>query len=138
MASPEKKHIQVVAAAIFQGDAVFCFKKGADKFPYLSKKFEFPGGKINGKEKKEVALSREIKEELDVEIVVKEEILTVDHVYPDFSLTMTCFRCNAEHSKFKLNEHLEVKLVHVSKLLELEWLAADLPIVKEIMEMHGG
>jgi 8-oxo-dGTP diphosphatase len=132
----DKKHVDVVAAVIFEGRSVYCFKKGEGKFQYLSHKFEFPGGKVECNEDKQSALLREIKEELDVDITIGEEMLTVSHEYPDFSLTMTCFRCKANEPNFTLTEHKEVRLVEVEKLLELEWLAADLPVVEKLMGLY--
>ena len=132
-----KKHVDVVAAVICEGSSVYCFRKGQGKFPYLSHKFEFPGGKVEPDEDKKAALSREITEELNTDIIIMEEILTVDHEYPDFSLTMTCFRCKAVRPSFTLNEHKEVRLVDVDKLLDIEWLAADLPVVERLMESHN-
>ena len=132
-----KKHVDVVAAVMCEGNSVYCFRKGEGKFQYLSDKFEFPGGKVEPDEDKKSALLREIKEELDVDIEIREEILTVNHEYPDFSLTMTCFRCMVEEPNFTLNEHTEVRLVEVEKLLDIEWLAADLPVVERLMESHN-
>ena len=130
----DKKFVEVVAAAIIDGDSVYCFRKGTVKYPYLSHKFEFPGGKIEDSEAIESALVREIREELQVEILVHSKIATVEHEYPDFWLRMTCFACTSLSPKFQLQEHSEVRLINKRNLLELEWLAADLPIVKKIME----
>ena len=57
-----KKTIKVVAAIIFEGTSVYCFRKGQNKYDYLAYKFEFPGGKIEPNENKKQALKREILE----------------------------------------------------------------------------
>ena len=135
--SLDKPHYKVVAAAIFEGDSVYCFKKGKSRYSYSSYKFEFPGGKIIPGETQQEALIREIKEELKVLVEVKNIITTVNHSYPDFSLDMTCFKCLKKNGSFILNEHLEVVLKNIQKLDTLEWLDADIPIVKKIMSSYG-
>ena len=55
-----KKTIKVVAAIIFEENSIYCFRKGQNKYEYLSNKFEFPGGKIEPNENKKQALKREI------------------------------------------------------------------------------
>ena len=82
------KHYLVVAAIIRHGDKILCMQRNTSKYQYLSYKFEFPGGKVEAGESNETALLREIKEELDLEIIVENEFLTVEHEYPDFRLTM--------------------------------------------------
>lgn len=58
--------------------------------------WEFPGGKIDADELPEIALVRELKEELGVD--VKPECLTPltfsSHAYPDFHLLMLVFACH--------------------------------------------
>ena len=97
--SLDKPHYKVVAAAIFEGDSFYCFKKGKSKYSYSSYKFEFPCGKIISGETQQQELKREIKEELKVSVEVKSIITSVSHSYPDFSLEMACFECLKKERK---------------------------------------
>ena len=91
----QKKQVEVVAAIIEQDGKVLCMQRGRNKLPYISLKWEFPGGKIELGESESGALKREIREELDASIEVGRKVMTVVHEYPDFILKMpdSCMRC---------------------------------------------
>jgi len=51
--------------------------------------WEFPGGKIEIGETIQECIKREISEELGIEIVVGEHLITIDHTYPHLRVTLT-------------------------------------------------
>jgi len=61
----------VVAAIIIKNDKYFIAQRNRNKHMGLS--WEFPGGKVEKGETFEIALQREIKEELNIEINIKKE-----------------------------------------------------------------
>ena len=63
------KLIKVVAGVVRNGSKFLCVQRGPHKFPYISEKWEFPGGKIEEGESPEGALIRELKEELELEVI---------------------------------------------------------------------
>ena len=126
--------IQVVAAAIFQNDKVLCVQRDEHEKEYVSLKWEFPGGKVEVGESREEALVREIREELSVDIEVSEFLMTVEHTYPDFHLTMHVFKCVLEQGEITLNEHVALKWLSIDELDQLDWAAADVPVVKSLMQ----
>ncbi len=128
------KKVNVVAAIIIKDDKILCVQKNKHKFDYVSYKYEFPGGKIEKNETKEVALKREIKEELDMDISTEKEFITVNHIYPDFEITMYCFICKSLSDNFILKEHINFKWLSISDLNTLNWAAADIPVVNELMK----
>ncbi|MBU2950484.1 (deoxy)nucleoside triphosphate pyrophosphohydrolase [Tamlana agarivorans] len=131
------KKIEVVAAIIYFEEKIFCVQRPENKLSYISKKFEFPGGKIEAGESKINALKRELIEELDfIPIKIDDVFLTVIHKYPDFELTMHSFKCYSNTKNIKLNEHIAHEWLPIPQLETLDWAAADIPIVKKLIE-HG-
>ncbi len=128
------KKITVVAAIIKHKDKILCVQRGKNKFEYISKKFEFPGGKIESGETKEMALKRELIEELNITPVIGKLYLKVVHSYPDFELIMHSFICNAESRKIELKEHISAVWLTVNELEKLDWAEADIPIVKKLIK----
>lgn len=128
------KHIHVVAAVIIHNKKILCVQRGPAKYDYISEKWEFPGGKLEECETKLEAIVREIKEELHMDINVDAFLMTVHHAYPDFQLTMDTFLCSSESGELTLTEHGDFKWLEKSELSELDWAAADLPIVKRLNE----
>ena len=95
--------------------------------------WEFPGGKIEEGESPEVALIREIEEELNLSINNLSFFQTVNHSYQDFSITMHAFTCKVKDiSIIELREHLEYKLLEKNDLSNLDWAAADIPFVDKL------
>ena len=127
------KQIEVVAAIIQFENKFLCVQRGADKYDYISLKYEFPGGKIEPGESLNQALEREIKEELQYDICVRENFLTVEHQYPDFQLKMHSYLCSAVDTNFTLTEHINYRWLKINQLDELDWAAADIPIVEKLM-----
>ena len=127
------KQIEVVAAIIKKDNKILCVQRNENKLSYISKKYEFPGGKMEANETKKETILREIKEELAMDINVKEEFLTVTHQYPDFLLIMHSFICTSNESKVTLTEHIDYKWLELEDLDKLDWAAADVPIVKKLI-----
>ena len=126
------KHHEVVAAIIARGDHYLCLQRGPSKYDYISEKWEFAGGKVETGETQEAALQREIYEELGMVIRVDSSLLTVEHTYPDFRITMHGLRCTAESAEPTLHEHIAYAWLPAQQLHTLDWAAADLPIVAQL------
>jgi 8-oxo-dGTP diphosphatase len=127
------KQIEVVAGIIFYEDEILCVQRAKNKLQYISEKFEFPGGKIEQGETQIEALQRELLEELNISADIKSFYFTVVHEYPDFELTMHCYICEIDTKDITLNEHISLQWLNLNEIQNLDWAAADIPIVNKLV-----
>lgn len=113
-------------------------QRGPGKFEYTSYKYEFPGGKVEAGESYEEALSRELQEEMDLQINVTEDnfFMTVNHEYPDFSIDMHSYMLPVEDREFVMREHKHHVWLGIEELDSLDWAEADIPIMKKLMTIE--
>lgn len=128
------KKVEVVAAIIKFEDKILCVQRAQNKLAYISEKYEFPGGKIEKGETQKDALARELMEELNIAATIDSLFLTVIHHYPDFELTMHSFICTVKTKDITLNEHINFKWLTTKELHQLDWAAADIPIVDKLIK----
>ena len=126
------KTIRVVAAIIIDNGKVFATQRGYGEF---KDGWEFPGGKIDAGETPEEALIREIKEELDTEVEVKELLDTVEYDYPKFHLSMDCFICKIKSGDLVLKEHEAAAWLPKEELDSVDWLPADITLIDKIKQV---
>jgi 8-oxo-dGTP diphosphatase len=126
------KLYHVVAACIRKDKKILSVQKGKNAYDYISEKWEFPGGKIEAGETEEEALKREIFEELIMSIQVEKKLMTINHSYPDFQLTMAVFLCSSKDEPI-LSEHIHYKWLDPSELASLDWAAADVPVIHRLI-----
>lgn len=126
------KTVRVVAGIIIEDGKVFATQRGYGEF---KDGWEFPGGKIEQGETPEEAVVREIMEELDTEVEVKELFDTVEYDYPKFHLSMGCFICKIKKGDLVLKEHEAAKWLTKETLHTVDWLPADYGLVEKLREM---
>ena len=124
------KELFVVAAIIKKDNKILATQRGYGEFEGF---WEFPGGKIEDGETKEEALVREIKEELNADIIVEKFALDLEWQYPNFYLYMSCFECVLE-SDIELLEHMGARWLSLDELDSVEWIQADIKAVNYIKE----
>ena len=124
------KRIEVVAAIIHDDEGrIFATQRGYGEFKDY---WEFPGGKMEPGETPEEALEREIWEELETQIIIERYVTTVEYDYPSFHLTMHCYWCHVKSGGLTLKEHEAARWLGLTELENVEWLPADLSILKNL------
>lgn len=105
----------------------------------LRGQWEFPGGKVEPGEAPQAALARELREELDIVVKIGVEVT------PDKSLSTWPLKPGLEMRVWLVStdrpeirpgtSHMQVKWVTPVQALDLNWLAPDLPIVRQIIKL---
>lgn len=123
--------IQVTCAIIQDNGLILACQRSAAM--YMPLKWEFPGGKLEQDEDEVACILREIKEELNIEINIIQKLRSFIHDYQSFQIELIPFIAEIQRGKIVLKEHLQYKWLKKEDLLLLDWAAADLPIVEEIL-----
>ena len=121
-----KKTIRVVAAIIEKEDKIMIAKRSYGEFEGL---WEFPGGKYEEGETGEQALKREIEEECDTEISIKDFLCTVKHRYTSFNLIMDCYICELVTNELHLHDHTAYRFIEPNER-KIDWVPADKKVIK--------
>lgn len=121
-----------MGAVILDDDRIFCTQRGPGS---LAGYWEFPGGKIEGDETPEDALTREIREELSCVIAVGDPVTTATYEYDFAVVTMTTYRCTPVAGTPTLSEHTDAKWLLPSELDSVEWAPLDIPTVRLLQNL---
>lgn len=84
---------KIIAVAIIEDDAGKVLIDRRPQEGLLGGLWEFPGGKLEAGETLEECVRREVSEELAIAVEVGEKIITLDHAYTHFKVTLHGFRC---------------------------------------------
>lgn len=128
------KHVEVVCALIENAEGkIFCCKRGPGRA--LEGYWEFPGGKVEKNESHEETIIREIKEELNSDIIPLEYLGVSNFIYKnmapyaDFSITMYGYRCKLIKGDLELTEHVEKAWKTKEEMKKMKFAEADKPFI---------
>ena len=117
----------VVCAVIRDQEGRFLVCKRAEG-KALAGSWEFPGGKVESGEDFQLALQREMMEELACEIKVGEQLPAVEHHYPDYSIRLLPFICSINSGEPTALEHTKIMWATPDQCRSLKWAPADVPV----------
>lgn len=127
--------IVVVAAIVERGGRLLVTRRVDGT--HLAGLWEFPGGKCEPNETHEACLARELREELDVDAVVGDEVLTTEHAYPERVVRLHFRRCAiAGEPRAMLGQ--EIRWVTRAELGDLAFPAADAELIERLRTMTSG
>ncbi len=98
--------------------------------------WEFPGGKIVTGETASEALSRELAEELGIEVTVFSSFMNLRHEYDDRIVTIEFFLVSEWNCEPVGREGQELRWVPAELLDADELLPADMPVVAALQQRH--
>ena len=126
------EQIKVVAGLILQNNKLLICQRPNFKDHPL--KWEFPGGKIKNDETNEEALIREINEELSINIINYEKLISYNFNYKDLNkkVFIYFYLVNNFSGKVLNNFHKELKWIEIKDIREYDFLEGDLKIIDYI------
>jgi 8-oxo-dGTP diphosphatase len=130
MSEGQKRPIVIVAACVLlDGEGAVLIAKRPVGRP-LAGLWEFPGGKVESGEVPEDALTRELQEELGIEIAKSDlqPLTFASHAYPDFHLLMPVYLCRCWHGEIAAHEGQELLWVKPDTLHLYDMPPADEPL----------
>ena len=113
----------VVAAIIKKDDCYLLAKRNKEK--YMGLKWEFPGGKVEKDESFEEALSREILEELNVNIEIHNKVAEERYQDDEIDIVLHYYMCSLIDTDIVLSEHEAIEWVKKQDFLNYEFVPGD-------------
>jgi 8-oxo-dGTP diphosphatase len=113
----------VVAAIIKKNDLYLLAKRNKDK--YMGLKWEFPGGKVEQNETFKVALSREVLEELNVNIEIHNKVAEERYQDEEINIVLHYYLCTLIDTNIVLSEHEAIEWVKKQDFLKYEFVPGD-------------
>lgn len=96
--------------------------------------WEFPGGKVEPGESDQVALARELSEELNIVVDVHEYLGESIHDDGRGPIRLVAYRCTHVSGEVTLQDHDAVRYVHPDEFGQYEFAPADVPLLAPISE----
>ena len=113
----------VVAAIIKKENTYLIVQRNRNR--YLGFKWEFPGGKVEANETFQEALSREIHEELNIDINIHEKLAEEKYKDSEINIVLHYFLCSIKDGTIKLNEHEEMAWVDKKDFGKYDFVEGD-------------
>ena len=118
----------VVAAIIIKDDKYFIAQRNRNKHMGLS--WEFPGGKVEEGESFEIALKREIEEELNIEINIKNKLGEENYQDDKINVKLHYFICSHIDGDINLSEHEDSAWIKKNEFKNFNFAEGDSDIIK--------
>ena len=123
----------VVAAAIFDTSGrVLIAERPPGK--HMAGRWEFPGGKVAPGEAEQAALTRELAEELGIEVTAAQPMMRLTHRYPDREVELSMWVVERYRGEPQALDGQRLKWVPRTQLADEDILEADRPFVAALVQ----
>lgn len=125
--------LRVVAAVLLRDGRVLAARRP----PHKSQGglWELPGGKVEDGETDAQALTRELHEELGVEVAVDGPLAESLHAYPGGAVLLVALRCRLLTGEPTPHEHTALRWLAADTLDQVAWAPADVPLLDAVRSL---
>ena len=125
-----KPTVEVAIGLIFHQGRILITQRLADAhLPHL---WEFPGGKKMSKESFEECVTRELLEELKIQVIIEKKKFLTKHEYPEKLVQLIFFWCRYLNGNVKAVGCQQFKWVYPKELKNYSFPAANQPALEKI------
>ena len=117
------KVTDVVAAIIKKDNLYLVTQRNRNK--HMGLKWEFPGGKVEANEALKDALTREIYEELNIDINVYEKLAEESYKDSEINIVLHYFLCTIKDGVINLNEHEAMEWIDKTDFDKYDFVEGD-------------
>ena len=117
------KVTDVVAAIIKKDNLYLVTQRNRNK--HMGLKWEFPGGKVEANEALKEALTREIYEELNIDINVYEKLAEESYKDSEINIVLHYFLCTIKDGVINLNEHEAMEWIDKKDFDKYDFVEGD-------------
>ena len=138
--SPRTQTVAVTAAVGIIGEdgKVFIQKRLPEGL--MARLWEFPGGKVKGKESPEECLRRELLEELGVRVSIVKKLAVIRHAYTRFRVRLHAYICKLDPpaQKIRLGAAVEGRWVSLDELDTFAFPSANRRLIQALRQKSSG
>jgi A/G-specific adenine glycosylase len=121
-------HKQIGVAVIINDQGQFLIDRRPSE-GLLGGLWEFPGGKIEAGETAEACIVREVQEEIGIAIKVTRPLITLDHAYTHFKVTLHVYICQYVAGEPQAIACEEVRWVTLAEMAQYPFPKANSKII---------
>lgn len=125
-------HLQVAVGLILKDQKIFIAQRPAHKSHAGC--WEFPGGKVEENETIEVALARELNEEVGIAILSSVAFKQYQHDYPNYQVTLHAYFIREFENEPQGKEGQITRWINIHELKNYTFPGANLQIIEDLIE----
>lgn len=129
------KIVDVAVGVIKRDDMIFLSKR-ADAL-HQGGKWEFPGGKKEADESIAQALSRELLEEVNIQVLNQRPLMVIEHDYGDKKVRLDVRLVDEFSGEPSHQEAQQARWVKIADLGQYDFPEANLAIVQKLMQLEN-
>lgn len=128
------KIVHVAVGVIYRNNEIYLTKRAQNV--HQGGKWEFPGGKVESDETVAQALARELKEEVNIDVLSCQPLVNIEHDYGDKVVLLEVFIVDNFINEPKAQEGQEESWFTFDELVLLDLPAANIEIVNMLLARY--